>query len=178
MVLGAEGLRNHDVNGGTKPAVYVKEEIRTRRGCADSCQGLVSNKTSNDQHVAGMEEKVQEAANKAGLDSLLKKKEKGINEMLMENGKNLSGGERQRISIARAIVKDCEILFADEGTSSLDEELGRKVEDTILSLDCTVVAISHRYYEGITEKYDYVLEIKNNQVNQYTSDEYFMEVAI
>ena len=124
------------------------------------------------------EAKVQEAANKAGLDSLLKKKEKGINEMLMENGKNLSGGERQRISIARAIVKDCEILFADEGTSSLDEELGRKVEDTILSLDCTVVAISHRYYEGITEKYDYVLEIKNNQVNQYTSDEYFMEVAI
>lgn len=124
------------------------------------------------------EAKVQEAANKAGLDSLLKKKEKGINEMLMENGKNLSGGERQRISIARAIVKDCEILFADEGTSSLDEELGRKVEDTILSLDCTVIAISHRYYEGITEKYDYVLEIKNNQVNQYSSEKYFMEVAI
>lgn len=124
------------------------------------------------------ETKVKEAANKAGLDSLVKKKENGINEMLMENGKNLSGGERQRISIARAIVKDCEILFADEGTSSLDEELGRKVEDTILSLDCTVIAISHRYYEGITEKYDYVLEIKNNQINQYTSGEYFMEVAI
>lgn len=124
------------------------------------------------------EEKVKDSANKAGLDGLLQKKENGINKMLMENGKNLSGGERQRISIARAIVKDCEILFVDEGTSSLDEELGRKVEDTILSLDCTVIAISHRYYEGITEKYDYVLEIKNNQVNQYDSNEYFMEVAI
>lgn len=124
------------------------------------------------------EEKIQEAANKAGLANLLQKKENGIHEMLMENGKNLSGGERQRISIARAIVKDCEILFVDEGTSSLDEELGRKIEDTILSLDCTVIAISHRYYEGITEKYDYVLEIKNNQVNEYNSNEYFMEVAI
>lgn len=124
------------------------------------------------------EEKVQDSAKKAGLDGLLQKKENGIHEMLMENGKNLSGGERQRISIARAIVKDSEILFVDEGTSSLDEELGRKVEDTILSLDCTVIAISHRYYEGITEKYDYVLEIKNNQVNQYDSNEYFMEVAI
>ncbi len=124
------------------------------------------------------EGKIQDAASKAGLDNLLKKKENGIYEMLMENGKNLSGGERQRISIARAIVKDCEILFVDEGTSSLDEELGRRVEDTILSLDCTVIAISHRYYEGITEKYDYVLEIKNNQVNEYNSNEYFMEVAI
>ncbi|MDU5080384.1 hypothetical protein CIW83_02370 [Tissierella sp. P1] len=124
------------------------------------------------------EGKIQEAANKAGLDNLLQKKENGIHEMLMENGKNLSGGERQRISIARAIVKDCEILFVDEGTSSLDEELGRKIEETILSLDCTVIAISHRYYEGITEKYDHILEIKNNQINEYNSNEYFMEVAI
>lgn len=124
------------------------------------------------------EKKVLDAALKAGLDSLLKKKEEGINEMLLENGKNLSGGERQRISIARAIVKDCQILFVDEGTSSLDEELGRKVEDTILSLESTVIAISHRYYEGITEKYDYVLEIKNGQIIEYDADEYFMEVAI
>ncbi len=124
------------------------------------------------------ESKVLKAANNAGLDGLLRKKEKGINEMLMENGKNLSGGERQRISIARAIVKDSQILFADEGTSSLDEDLGRKVEDTILSLDCTVIAISHRYYEGVTEKYDYVLEIKNKEVSMYNANEYFMEVAI
>ncbi|MSU00966.1 ABC transporter ATP-binding protein [Tissierella pigra] len=124
------------------------------------------------------EERILRAANQAGLDGLIGKKENGINEMLMENGKNLSGGERQRISIARAIVKDSEILFVDEGTSSLDEELGRKVEETILSLDCTVIAISHRYYEGITEKYDYVLEIKNQHIYKYDSKEYFMEVAI
>ena len=124
------------------------------------------------------EGQISEAIGRAGLDGLIQKKENGVQEMLMENGKNLSGGERQRISIARAIVKDCEILFVDEGTSSLDEELGRKVEDTILSLDCTVIAISHRYYEGITEKYDSVIEIKNNQINEYDSKEYFMEVAI
>ncbi|NLY84896.1 MAG: ABC transporter ATP-binding protein [Tissierellia bacterium] len=124
------------------------------------------------------EEEVLEAAKKSGLDSLLTKKENGIYEMVLENGKNLSGGERQRISIARAIIKNSEVLFVDEATSSLDEELGRKVEETILSLNRTVIAISHRYYEGITERYDYVLEISNGQVNQYAANEYFMEVAI
>lgn len=124
------------------------------------------------------DEEVLEAAKSAGLEELLKKKDNGIYEMLMENGKNLSGGERQRISIARAIVKASKILFVDEGTSSLDEELGRKVEQTILDLNSTVVAISHRYYEGITEKYDYILEIKNGQITQYASDRYFEEVAV
>lgn len=124
------------------------------------------------------EEEVLEAANRAGLGSLLDKKDQGIHEMLMEDGKNLSGGERQRISIARAIIKDSKILFVDEGTSSLDEELARKVEDTILSIDSTVIAISHRYYEDITERYDYVLEIKNEKIAKYNTEEYFMEVAI
>lgn len=124
------------------------------------------------------EDEILNAAEISGLKTLLDKKENGMNEMLMENGKNLSGGERQRISIARAVVKKCEILFADEGTSSLDEELGRTVEDTMLSLDSTVISISHRYYTGVTEKYDYVLEIKDGRISQHNSDEYFMEVAI
>ena len=124
------------------------------------------------------EKKVLNAAKKAGLEGLLSNKEDGLNEILMENGKNLSGGERQRISIARAIVKDSEILFADEATSSLDQDLGMKVEDTILSIEGTVIAISHRYYEEITERYDYVLEIIDGQINQYRSNDYFEEVAI
>ncbi|SFB40186.1 ABC transporter [Clostridium frigidicarnis] len=124
------------------------------------------------------EEEVLEASKKAGLEELLNKKENGLSEMLMENGKNLSGGERQRISIARAIVKKSKILFVDEGTSSLDEKLGRKVENTILDIDSTVIAISHRYYEGITVKYDYVLEVKNGTINQYSAEEYFEEEAI
>ncbi|TAH61348.1 MAG: ABC transporter ATP-binding protein, partial [Gottschalkiaceae bacterium] len=123
------------------------------------------------------EEKILKAAEGAGLIEFLNEKKLGLQETLMENGKNLSGGQRQRISIARAIVKNASILFVDEGTSSLNEELGRAVEDTILSLDSTVIAISHRYYKGITEKYDYVLEVKNGLVTQYESQDYFsMEV--
>lgn len=101
----------------------------------------------------------------------------GLNNVLKENGKNLSGGQRQRISIARAIAKDSEILFIDEGTSSLNENLGMEIEKTFLSLDRTVLSISHRFYEGVTNKYDYVLEIKNGLVNTFPASEYFGEVV-
>lgn len=122
------------------------------------------------------DEQVEYAARVCGLSSILEEKKGGLNERLTENGKNLSGGQRQRISIARAIAKNAEILFVDEGTSSLNEELGREIEKVFLELDNTVVAISHRFYEGVTEKYDYVLEIKNGSVHSYPAKDYFNEV--
>ncbi|HSR05297.1 MAG TPA: ATP-binding cassette domain-containing protein, partial [Proteiniclasticum sp.] len=110
------------------------------------------------------------------LQSLLDKKDHGLEEIIEENGKNLSGGERQRISIARAIIRKPQILFADEVTSSLDETLGRHVEDTILSLDTTVIAISHRFYKGVSEKYDYVIEIVNGGITLKTMEDYLAGV--
>jgi ABC-type multidrug transport system fused ATPase/permease subunit len=109
----------------------------------------------------------------AGLSDFLAKQEQGLDTMISENGKNLSGGERQRISIARALAKRSELLFVDEATSSLNDELGRQIEQTLLNLDQTVIAISHKYYEGITNHYDYVLEIKDGYLNSYPAKDYF-----
>lgn len=123
------------------------------------------------------DEDIASAISGAGLSAFIEGKENGLQEIIEENGRNISGGERQRISIARAIIRKPDILFADEITSALDETLGRLVEDTILSLPTTVVAISHRFYPGVTDKYDYVLEIVNGKVLQHTMEEYLKEVA-
>lgn len=121
-------------------------------------------------------EQINYAVEVCGLNTILEEKKSGIEERLTENGKNLSGGQRQRISIARAIAKNAEILFVDEGTSSLNPELGREIEKVFLELDNTVIAISHRFYEGVTENYDYVIEIKNGTVHSYPAKDYFNEV--
>jgi ABC-type multidrug transport system fused ATPase/permease subunit len=122
------------------------------------------------------EEQIAYAARVCGLDSIIAEKKDGLSEKLLENGKNLSGGQRQRISIARAIAKNAEILFVDEGTSSLNEDLGREIEKVFLELNNTVIAISHRFYEGVTEKYDYVIEVKNGAVHSFPASDYFNEV--
>jgi len=123
------------------------------------------------------DEEVRDAVEKAGLSELVERLPDGLDTMLEENGRNLSGGERQRVSIARAVIRGATLILADEATSNLDESLGRHIEETLLSLDATVIAISHRYYEGVTEGYDTVLELKSGNIMSWHVDDYFSEAV-
>lgn len=121
---------------------------------------------------------IDAAVRGAGLTGFVERKEAGLSEPVEENGKNLSGGERQRISIARAIIRNPHILFADEITSAMDEALGGHIEQTLLSLDTTVISISHRFYPGVSDRYDAVLEVVAGKVTVKPMGEYLQEMKI
>ncbi|MGV8145755.1 MAG: ABC transporter ATP-binding protein [Alkaliphilus sp.] len=103
------------------------------------------------------------------LGSLVERFEKGLEEEITEQGSNLSGGEKQRISIARAIIREPELLILDEPTSALDV----KTETSIVEhLDCyinekkiTMIAITHK--PTILSMCDKVYHIFDKQLKIY-----------
>lgn len=91
-------------------------------------------------------EEVIESAKKAGCHEFIMSLQDGYDTMVGEGGSTLSGGEKQRISIARALLKDAEIILLDEATASLDPENEVLIQGAISELvrDKTVIVVAHR----------------------------------
>lgn len=91
-------------------------------------------------------EKIMEAARLAYADEFIRKLPLGYDTPVGERGLMLSGGQRQRISIARALLKNPEILILDEATSALDTTSERLVQKALDSLmkNRTTFVIAHR----------------------------------
>jgi ATP-binding cassette subfamily B protein/subfamily B ATP-binding cassette protein MsbA len=87
-----------------------------------------------------------EAAEKAQAAGFISDLPDGFDTLIGERGYRLSGGQRQRLSLARAILRDPELLILDEATSALDTQSERLVQQAIDQFERqhTVLVIAHR----------------------------------
>lgn len=96
------------------------------------------------EHVT--EEEIQQAVRAANLEEMLKKLPDGLDTMVGSHGDKLSGGQRQRISIARALIRNPQVILFDEATSALDSISEKLIQDALQNLTKgkTTFLVAHR----------------------------------
>ena len=112
-------------------------------------------------------EKVTEAARAANAHDFIMQFEHGYQTQVGNRGVMLSGGQRQRIAIARALLKNPQILIFDEATSSLDTESEMLVQQAIdhLMANRTTLVIAHRL--STVKNADRILVLENGQIVEH-----------
>jgi len=105
-------------------------------------------------------EEVMSACVNAKIDDAIKVMPQGYDTRLQYQGKNLSGGQRQRIAIARALLRNPDMLILDESTSALDKETQRKVVDNILHEFENRIVVFITHDPQIMDRVDEVIDME------------------
>lgn len=101
--------------------------------------------------------KLIEMLKSLGLDKFARTE--ALDALVEESGANFSGGEKKRICLARALLRDTEILILDEPLANLDEDTAKKIEDLLLSISGkTMLVVSHQFSEEKVGAFSQVLD--------------------
>ena len=128
---------------------YTQDSIRGQVGMVMQDVALFNSTILENLQIANSKttlEEIYAAAKQAHAHEFIKDLPKGYDTLVGERGVKLSGGQKQRIAIARAILKDPQLIILDEATSALDSESERLVQDGLKKLmqGRSALVIAHR----------------------------------
>uniref|UniRef100_A0AAQ5ZFL3 Transporter associated with antigen processing, subunit type a n=1 Tax=Amphiprion ocellaris TaxID=80972 RepID=A0AAQ5ZFL3_AMPOC len=120
-------------------------------------------------------DEIQEAARKANAHDFIRQLDKGYDTEVGDSGSQLSRSERQQIAIARALVRQPQVLILDEITSSLDTESENKVQQALANCpNQTLLVIAHRL--KTIEKADQIVVISGGKVGEQGTHQELMDM--
>ena len=148
-------LNFYDINHGsiTIDNINLKDininSLRNRIGLVSQDDILFNDTIYNNIKIGNMdatEEQIFEAAKKSNAYEFINKMPGKFQASIGEKGVKISGGQKQRLAIARAIIKNPDLLILDEATSALDSKSESKIQNSIdsLSENTTLMVIAHR----------------------------------
>lgn len=109
------------------------------------------------------EEAVERVIGDARLENVIARH--GEDTVLMDNGKSLSGGEKTRIAIARALLRQADVLVLDEGFAAVDEATTWEIENTILALpNRIVIEITHDLRAENLSRFDSLVFVRSGKI--------------
>ena len=118
---------------------------------------------------------IREAAKAAEAHEFIENLPDGYDTMVGERGVKLSGGQRQRVTIARAVLKDPDLLILDEATSDVDTETEMLIQRSLdrLTADRTTFAIAHRL--STIRDADTILVLEGGEIVERGTHEQLLE---
>ena len=126
---------------------YSKQELGDIVSIVPQKAALFKDSIANNLRVGkkdATEEEMWKALEVAQAKEIVEGKDMGLEHLIEQGAKNLSGGQRQRLTIARALIKDSDILILDDSFSALDFATEAKLRRGIASLKKTVINVSQR----------------------------------
>ncbi len=162
--IGGNDIRNIDLKTLREQISYVQQDIFL-------FSDTVSDNISFGLATAAKQETIEEAAGFSSVHKEIKGFNKGYETMIGERGVTLSGGQKQRISIARALIKEPEIIVFDDCLSAVDAKTEHEIIGNLYRYlhDKTAIIITHRIFSSF--RFDNIIVIDNGELAEQGTHE-------